>query len=69
MNEKDYTGIRCPSCGAGEVVPILYGLPTAEVDRAAEAGKVVLGGCVVRVGMPDHHCQNCGHECQVAVER
>jgi hypothetical protein len=66
MDEKDT--IRCPSCSARSAVRILYGLPTDEAGRAAEAGEVVLGGCVVTIGMPDTHCGNCGHEWSTAVE-
>ena len=41
----DGEGVLCPSCGASDAVPILYGLPDAEGFRAAEAGQVILGGC------------------------
>ena len=55
-------GVRCPSCGASNAVPILYGLPDPEGDRAAEAGQVILGGCVLTVDSPDAHCLCCGHD-------
>jgi ribosomal protein L40E len=67
MDEKDTTGV-CPKCGARSAVQILYGLPDAEAGRAAEAGDVVLGGCVVRIGMPDTHCRNCGYDWLAAGE-
>ena len=60
MDEKHT--VRCPSCAARSAVQILYGLPDAEAGRAAEAGEVVLGGCVVTLGMPNTHCRSCGHE-------
>ena len=28
-----------------ETIPVIYGLPTFELFAAAEAGKVILGGC------------------------
>jgi hypothetical protein len=62
MTEKDTKGIRCPACGAADVVPVLYGLPDAEAGRAAEAGRVALGGCDVTKDSPDIHCRNCGRE-------
>ena len=37
-----------PSAELGvRVVPILYGLPTAEAGEAARRGELVLGGCIV----------------------
>ena len=66
MDEKHT--VRCPSCAARSAVQILYGLPDAEAGRAAEAGEVFLGGCQVAPGMPETHCQTCGHDWLVAVE-
>jgi DNA-directed RNA polymerase subunit RPC12/RpoP len=54
--------LRCPSCGARNAVRILYGLPDPEGVRAAEAGQVHLGGCVLTVDSPDAHCRDCGHD-------
>ncbi|GLZ11562.1 hypothetical protein Acsp04_17970 [Actinomadura sp. NBRC 104425] len=36
----------CPHCG-GRLAPIMYGLPvfSEELDRALDAGEVMLGGC------------------------
>jgi hypothetical protein len=55
---------RCPECGAVEVVPIVYGYPAAdsELMRAAQAGEVVLGGCVIEDDQPYWRCRNCGSE-------
>jgi hypothetical protein len=66
MDEKDT--IRCPKCGAHSAIPIIYGLATDAAGRAAEAGEVFLGGCQVAPGMPETHCQTCGHDWLVAVE-
>lgn len=35
---------KCPKCGSTSVVPIEYGLPGPEMERAAEAGRIELGG-------------------------
>lgn len=50
----------CPECGLPGV-PYLYGYPSDEGLARAEAGRVVLGGCVVWAGQPDFQCPN-GHE-------
>jgi len=39
------------------VVPIMYGLPTAEGFAAAERGEVVLGGCIIAPGNKQHVVQ------------
>jgi hypothetical protein len=38
--------VACPHCRV-ELVPIVYGEPTAEMGRDAAAGLVVLGGCCI----------------------
>ena len=68
MDEKHTKG-TCPKCGAPGAVPVVFGLPTDEAGRAAEAGEVVLGGRVVTPRMPDTHCRSCGHEWIAVVER
>ena len=45
----------CPECG-GEVLPVLYGMPTPEAFEAAERGEFRLGGCVVG---PDDVLETC----------
>jgi hypothetical protein len=54
----------CPDCGAGDVVPIVVGLPDPELMGAADAGEVVLAGCVVMPNQPDWFCRMCRHEWQ-----
>jgi len=39
------------------VVPIMYGLPTAEGFAAAERGEIVLGGCIIAPGNKQHVVQ------------
>jgi hypothetical protein len=50
---------NCPGCGAGDVVPIAYGYPSAELRAAHEVGRVALGGCVVSDAEPDLQCRCC----------
>ena len=54
----------CPQCGALEVIPIVYGYPLADSDlmRAAEAGEVFLGGCIIHDDQPYWRCGTCGFE-------
>lgn len=49
----------CPSCGAGDIAVIVWGMPTADDFRAAE-DDVEFGGCVVDEDSPDFRCQICG---------
>jgi hypothetical protein len=51
---------RCPACSSPEAVPILYGFPSEDAARDAEAGKLVLGGCVVGDDDPQWQCRACG---------
>ena len=50
----------CPQCGSDKVVPVIYGMPTSELDDDEKAGKVRLGGCCVSLDSPDLACNNCG---------
>jgi transposase-like protein len=52
---------KCPSCGSSKVVPIVYGLPDADLGEASEKGEVELGGCVITVDDPKWRCKTCGH--------
>ena len=51
----------CPDCGA-KAIPIVFGRPVEEVQAAAEAGLVALGGCLVQGdgADPQWQCPN-GH--------
>ena len=53
---------RCPACHAHDGVPICYGYPTEETQARANAGEVVLGGCVVSGDPPLWSCTACGHQ-------
>jgi hypothetical protein len=42
---------------------VVYGLPGADLEEDEEAGKIVLGGCVVDLTKsPAWHCKRCGRE-------
>ncbi|MDX8144495.1 macro domain-containing protein [Lentzea sp. BCCO 10_0061] len=51
----------CPDCGA-EAVPIMFGRPAEQARQAADAGLLVLGGCLVQGDGtdPQWECAN-GH--------
>jgi hypothetical protein len=57
----------CPSRGSEDTVPIVYGLPTRELEEAAGRGELVLGGCLVSFDAADRACENCGHHWQTGV--
>lgn len=50
----------CPRCGSPSL-PILYGYPDEAAFRAADAGIVALGGCIVDEDV-NRHCPQCRHE-------
>ena len=60
---------RCPSCGSHRVIPIVYGMPGAELAEASERGEVQLGGCVVTDHDPVWHCKACAHDWRESVTR
>jgi len=49
---------RCPNCGSGDTVPILYGLYAPDGDAFPE--HVELGGCTIEEGQPLRVCRTCG---------
>jgi hypothetical protein len=52
----------CPHCHEQIMrVPIVYGLPTAELGEEGARGEVVLGGCVVSANDPEWACPKCRH--------
>jgi hypothetical protein len=53
---------RCPKCGSGHVVKIVYGLPTRETMAEVYAGRIALGGRMLFPDAPDYVCDGCGHE-------
>jgi ribosomal protein S27AE len=53
---------NCPACGANAVARIQRGYPafTQGLAEDLEAGKVVLGGCVMTDDDPRWQCTKCG---------
>jgi predicted RNA-binding Zn-ribbon protein involved in translation (DUF1610 family) len=53
---------KCPECGSWRIAGILYGMPSmdARLERDLEAGRIVLGGCVVTDPDPTWQCTDCG---------
>jgi hypothetical protein len=50
----------CPKCGSHDVVPIVYGYPSSEMEREADKGLIELGGCCVLNDDPQKYCKACG---------
>ena len=55
--------VKCPECKSSNVAKILWGLPANfdELKPDLDAGKIVLGGCIVSGCDPTHSCNKCGH--------
>ena len=49
----------CPNCRSKNVISIIYGLPTEDIGKEAEEGKVKLGGCCVTDNDPEWYCKDC----------
>ncbi len=51
----------CPRCGSREIARIEYGLPAfnEKFERDLEAGRIVLGGCLVSENDPQWKCLGC----------
>ena len=52
---------RCPRCDGARSVPVVYGLPDAELEADARAGRVALGGCARDGFEPTRECRSCAH--------
>jgi hypothetical protein len=62
-------GSHCPTCNAGKLIPIVYGLPLRELMEQSERGEVQLGGCIITEvfdpksgfisGDPELYCPKC----------
>ncbi|MBP5312370.1 MAG: hypothetical protein J6112_06015 [Clostridia bacterium] len=51
--------MKCPKCGSKDIIPILYGMPSYEVLKEVDEGKLKLGGCVISGTEPRYYCQSC----------
>lgn len=49
---------KCQNCG-GRLLPIIYGLPSPAIFRAAQKGEVILGGCGPNDNGPNWKCEAC----------
>lgn len=49
---------KCPYCGGGDMLPIVYGLPSGEFRDAAK-GKIRFGGCCDPGNGPEWFCKTC----------
>jgi hypothetical protein len=62
-------GGNCPTCNAGKLIPIVYGLPGREVMEQSERSELELGGCIITEvidpesglvsGDPELYCPKC----------
>jgi hypothetical protein len=62
-------GSKCPTCKAGNLIPIIYGMPGHELMEQSGRGEIELGGCSVTEvfdpergfvsGDPELHCPKC----------
>jgi DNA-directed RNA polymerase subunit RPC12/RpoP len=50
---------KCPNCGSPKVVKIIYGEPSYKDSLEAEAGKVILGECIINGNDPSWACIDC----------
>lgn len=60
MKEKEL----CPSCGAREGVPLVWGSPSKAQWDAFERNELILAGCVIQPNggsVPDYACLKCCH--------
>ena len=46
----------CPQCRS-QAIPIGYGMPGADMVKAAERGEIHIGGCII--GPASWHCTAC----------
>ena len=59
-NPSQQRSEHCPRCGSTSL-PILYGYPDEAAFRAAGAGLVALGGCIIDDDA-NRRCPQCHHE-------
>ena len=55
---------KCPQCGSGKVIPIVYGDidGSSEVMRQIENEEIDVGGCLVGGDSPKWKCRNCNNQ-------
>jgi len=54
----------CPTCGSDNVAIFIYGKPPLEraILEGLESGKIISGGCMIRVTAPKWHCYQCKND-------
>ena len=53
--------IECPQCNGLSTIPIMYGKPSIELERASSRSLVELAGCIVNANSPTRRCLDCLH--------
>ena len=62
LDLNKYKKVRtCPGCGGTDIVPIVYGYPTAELLEQAKNGEVNIGGCDIDDERPWRFCKSSEH--------
>ena len=59
MNDKPK---QCPVCQSNQVIPIIYGMPNADLVMKDAAGEAVIGGVATYAYSPEWHCNACRHQ-------
>lgn len=64
MKKQSSDSPVCPKCNSTNVAKYLWGLRLLDnqLERDIEEGRVILGGCVVCVGDPKFHCNDCKYD-------
>ncbi len=57
---RDHPKLACPKCGTATVVPVIIGMPDADLMELARDGHFVLWGCIVDGDEPENPVQ-CTH--------
>ena len=52
----------CPKCSAQKIIPIVYGMPDADLVMQDAAGEAVIGGVATYEYSPEWHCAGCSHQ-------
>lgn len=60
VEERELAG-GCPSCGAAEARPIVYGMPDLTFYERVD-GRVAFYGCCLPEVLHRWRCGGCGHE-------
>lgn len=53
---------KCPRCQSENLIDIVYGYPSQQLQKAALEGKVKLGGCIIDFANPIYSCKTCNNQ-------